>query len=350
MAYELGVRFRVSTPGSILGLRYHKSVANTGKHTGHLWDEAGRPLGAVEFTQETASGWQEATFAVPIQVQPDSTYTASYFVPVGRYSVTQDFFTTQALPNPLPKIYAVDGVFAFGSTAFPTQKYRSSNYWVDVVFTTRLVVSPPPSPIMVVCDFETVTEGIDGTILKQSSDPHQGKGSLSMDLNSGAVLHSRLWSFLLPRLLSFALVERAEAVWFSKWDGVVSFDMTKLRPALEVYLAAHPSALSLKETQKVWAFADAFIAAGQAFPKLAAGEWHCLGASYQFPSATGAGALTLRLGSAVFFQLQGFSILDDDKALGALIEAMVAGKAVTTTGTTSWLDDLRISNQPVSCP
>ena len=34
---ELGVRFNVSVPGSVVGLRYYKGATNRGTHTGTLW-------------------------------------------------------------------------------------------------------------------------------------------------------------------------------------------------------------------------------------------------------------------------------------------------------------------------
>ncbi len=209
---------------------------------------------------------------------------------------------------------------------------------------------PPPKVVTLGIDFETTPEGIDGSVLKLSTDARQGRGALSMDLLSGAALYPKLWSFLLPKLLSFAFVDRVEAAWFSRWNGTVSFDVTKLKPALDSYLASHPTAFSSQETQKLRAFADAVIAAGPAFPRLSANEWHCLGATYEFPSSTSSGVLRLRSAGVTFLELRGFSVLDDDKILGALIDALVAGKAVTTAGTTSWLDDLTISNQAVTCP
>src|SRR5207244_1328697 len=39
----------------------------------------------------------------------------------------------------------VDGVYLYGATAFPTQTYQASNYWVDVVYTTGAPDTTPPT-------------------------------------------------------------------------------------------------------------------------------------------------------------------------------------------------------------
>jgi hypothetical protein len=72
-AIELGVKFRSEVNAPITGLRFYKSPANTGTHTGHLWNEAGTLLGSLTFTNESASGWQEASFASPIPITANTT-------------------------------------------------------------------------------------------------------------------------------------------------------------------------------------------------------------------------------------------------------------------------------------
>src|SRR4029077_20819110 len=62
---ELGVRFRSEVNGTISGIRFYKGVTNTGTHVGNLWSNTGTLLATATFTNETASGWQEITFATP---------------------------------------------------------------------------------------------------------------------------------------------------------------------------------------------------------------------------------------------------------------------------------------------
>jgi hypothetical protein len=141
-AVELGVKFRSSVAGYVTGIRFYKSSQNTGTHTGHLWTASGTSLGSVTFTNETQSGWQQARFDSPIPINANTTYVVSYRAPQGHYSGDTGFFTTAGVDN--GPIHALrdgeDGpnsVYRYGTTtAFPTQTYQSSNYWVDVVFNT----------------------------------------------------------------------------------------------------------------------------------------------------------------------------------------------------------------------
>src|SRR4029077_9138631 len=60
---ELGVRFRSDVAGFITGIRFYKGTQNTGLHTGKLYTATGTVLASATFTSETASGWQQVTFA-----------------------------------------------------------------------------------------------------------------------------------------------------------------------------------------------------------------------------------------------------------------------------------------------
>ena len=67
-AVEVGVKFRTDVDGFVTGVRFYKGTGNTGTHVGNLWTASGTNLGAVTFTDETATGWQQALFAAPIAV------------------------------------------------------------------------------------------------------------------------------------------------------------------------------------------------------------------------------------------------------------------------------------------
>src|SRR5262249_59079323 len=68
-AVELGVKFRSDVAGTITGIRFYKSAANTGTHVGNLWTTAGAKLGTGTFTGETAAGWQQMDLATPVAIQ-----------------------------------------------------------------------------------------------------------------------------------------------------------------------------------------------------------------------------------------------------------------------------------------
>jgi len=138
-AIELGVKFRSEVNAPITGLRFYKSAANTGTHTGHLWNEAGTLLGSLTFTNESASGWQEASFASPIPITANTTYIASYHTNVGHYSVDSFYFGRSGVDmSPLHALQnngvsGPNGVFVYGASAFPSQTFQGESYWVDVV-------------------------------------------------------------------------------------------------------------------------------------------------------------------------------------------------------------------------
>jgi hypothetical protein len=138
---ELGVKFTSDVNGKITGIRFYKSAANTGTHIGSLWSSTGTKLASATFTGETGSGWQQVNFATPVSVTAGTVYVASYFAPVGHYSANSGYFSAAADNPPLHALKdgtsGSNGVYAYsGSSTFPTDSYASSNYWVDVVFST----------------------------------------------------------------------------------------------------------------------------------------------------------------------------------------------------------------------
>jgi hypothetical protein len=89
-AVELGVRFKAKYAGKVEGVKFYKGPQNTGTHIGNLWRSDGKKLASVTFKNETASGWQTASFAEPVAISANTTYVISYFAPKGHYSVNQD--------------------------------------------------------------------------------------------------------------------------------------------------------------------------------------------------------------------------------------------------------------------
>ena len=89
-AYELGMKITPTVDGFITGVRFYKSTANTGTHTGSLWNSAGQRVASATFTSETASGWQKVLFSQPVAVGAGQTYTVSYTAPRGHYA-TKDY-------------------------------------------------------------------------------------------------------------------------------------------------------------------------------------------------------------------------------------------------------------------
>ena len=132
----LGTKFTSSQNGFVSGVRFYKSAANTGSHTGTLYSASGGILAAGVFANETSAGWQTLLFDRPVAVTAGTTYVAAYTAPQGRYSADSYFFTrpfNAGLLTAPGGSGVANGVFSVGST-FPSNSYQQTNYWVDAVF------------------------------------------------------------------------------------------------------------------------------------------------------------------------------------------------------------------------
>lgn len=137
-AYEMGLRFTPSVDGFITGVRFYKSTANTGTHTGSLWSAAGERLATATFANETASGWQTTLFSQPVPVVAGQKYTVSYWAPKGHYA-SKDYQWASFGFNDAPlKVAGGFGAEPAGvyntSQGFPTSSFNGGNYFVDAVF------------------------------------------------------------------------------------------------------------------------------------------------------------------------------------------------------------------------
>jgi hypothetical protein len=145
-AVEIGVKFQSSASGTVTAIRFYKGAKNIGSHTGNLWSAGGKLLGSVTFTNETASGWQQATLPTPIALTAATSYVVSYHTS-GFYSADSNFFATAFSNGPLTAAAssssAGNGLYAYGqASSFPISSYSSSNYWVDIAFRPSSVQAP----------------------------------------------------------------------------------------------------------------------------------------------------------------------------------------------------------------
>jgi hypothetical protein len=139
---ELGISFKSDVSGTITGIRFYKSSANTGTHVGRLWGSTGALLASVTFTGETASGWQQANFSTPVAITANTVYVASYGMTIGHFSANWNYFATSGFNNaPLHALQTPDGVYGtLGS--YPAYTHQAANYWVDVVFKATSSTAP----------------------------------------------------------------------------------------------------------------------------------------------------------------------------------------------------------------
>ena len=134
-AVEVGVKFRSDVSGKVTGVRFYKNSRNTGTHVGNLWTASGTKLATVTFSNETTSGWQQATFSTPVSINANTTYVVSYHAPSGHTAQDENYLFPNPSPNPYarshvdsPPLHAlrntngvVNGLYRNGSaSAFPT--------------------------------------------------------------------------------------------------------------------------------------------------------------------------------------------------------------------------------------
>ena len=152
VAIVTGVRLSSSVAGVISAIRFYKNVLDTGTHTGSLWKTDGTLLSSVVFTGESASGWQQMSFATAIHIDAGTTYIASVHHPVGYWTSTANYFqstgvTNAPLSSPVDGVGTENGMYAWsGTPVFPGIGSPSQrNYWVDIVFSQGQIlnVSPP---------------------------------------------------------------------------------------------------------------------------------------------------------------------------------------------------------------
>ncbi len=184
-ATTLGMVFLPSTDGMVSGVRFYKSTANTGTHTGTLYSSTGTVLATGTFSGETASGWQQLTFGSPVSVTAGTTYVVAYYAPAGHYAYSTYFFSpgpiTSASLTAVGGLGVANGVYASGA-GFPNQTYHQTNYFVDAVFMSAAnspLSAYAVSPIVGAGSILTTT-----TVVGQfSKDP--GDTSMAMSLAGG---------------------------------------------------------------------------------------------------------------------------------------------------------------------
>lgn len=140
---ELGVRFEVTEPVLITGVRMYR--VDPGPLRASLWSTDGQPLAAATIAdgdENFSSGWQDVAFEDSVPVPTGTEFIASYYSPGAQYAFEHYFFTSSAYQaGPLvalqSEVGSGNGVFCYdddvdcSSNGFPIRTYRDSNYWVS---------------------------------------------------------------------------------------------------------------------------------------------------------------------------------------------------------------------------
>src|SRR5829696_7195854 len=125
VATEVGLRFRANVAGSVTAIRFYKGPSNTGTHVGTLWDSSGRKITSVVFTNETASGWQQANIPLAARLTAGGSYVVSYLAPAGHYAADERAFGSGVSTTSLyaySKKQGRNGVYRYGA-GFPTRSH-----------------------------------------------------------------------------------------------------------------------------------------------------------------------------------------------------------------------------------
>ncbi|MGZ3817548.1 MAG: DUF4082 domain-containing protein, partial [Bdellovibrio sp.] len=121
----------------ISSIRFYKSAAETGTHVGKIYSSSGQLLGQVTFTNESASGWQQADLATPIAITANTEYTVSVNTGNMYYVDTVSGMASQISNGSLRSVVNGNGVYGpVGSR--PTKSWSNSNYFRDIVFVPSL--------------------------------------------------------------------------------------------------------------------------------------------------------------------------------------------------------------------
>jgi len=135
---ELGLKFRSIVSGYADGIRFYKTLGDSGTHTAQLYSPDGTLLASQVFLNETDSGWQTASFESPVPIAADKTYIAAYHSSLGNYISTVSGMKTAITNGPLTALAdstdGENGLYKYTDTpGMPDTGYLASNYWVDIV-------------------------------------------------------------------------------------------------------------------------------------------------------------------------------------------------------------------------
>ena len=190
---ELGMKFRSDVAGTVTGVRFYKAASNTGVHTGSLWSSTGTLLANVTFSNETASGWQQASFGRAVQLLTPGRLTLC--------PITLRTDTTPAIPDTsripgsiihlsMPCATAWMGRAEsdlYGAGGFPNQTFSSSNYYVDVVFSTPATNSIRLFPASTVIQTGTLNAGTAAGLAADDNTFYQVRSTNIKDAHHGLV-------------------------------------------------------------------------------------------------------------------------------------------------------------------
>ncbi|MFC7403013.1 DUF4082 domain-containing protein [Citricoccus sp. GCM10030269] len=126
----VGTRFTTTEPGVVNGIEVYRAAGTTGQRDGALYTGDGTLLSEVTFGAGSVSGWQYASLAEPIRLEPGTEYVVA--ATADQYSATPGYWAAATSSGPL-RVDERSGRYSYGDP-FPDHSV-STNYLVDVRFT-----------------------------------------------------------------------------------------------------------------------------------------------------------------------------------------------------------------------
>jgi hypothetical protein len=126
--WEQSIHLTSTESGKITHLIYWKVPEESGSHVGRIWSDTGTLLRTVNFTNESASGWQKAALSSPLSITAGVKYRISYNVNYYGGKILSGL-TSPYINEPL---IAWRGFYTTPSGTFPNTS-SVSNFLADVV-------------------------------------------------------------------------------------------------------------------------------------------------------------------------------------------------------------------------
>ncbi len=176
----LSVRITSSMNGYITKVRFYKDPIFTGSHIAYVWDSGGHVLTQENFTNETASGWQEVTLSSPVTVNSGVTYSVGYTLDNG-FAVNNSAFPSHTA-GPLT---IIDGYYKYAASTFPDQTVHN-NYLIDFTFADSISTTTTLPPTTTTTLPYSLTNAVWGTAGEN--------GTISLTAPSGSLFSNVLFA------------------------------------------------------------------------------------------------------------------------------------------------------------
>lgn len=131
---EIGTRFSPTVDGSVTAIRFFKTRGATGTHKGALYSASGEQLSTVQFSDESATGWQTAELSAAVELVAGESYVVTYTSESGTDLPETREGSFDSVSEALVVVADASSVIRDDDGSFVQPGMRSTQYWVDVVY------------------------------------------------------------------------------------------------------------------------------------------------------------------------------------------------------------------------